>query len=260
MTLEGRTAVISGASGGIGSAVARVLHRCGMRLVLTGRNQRALHRLAVDLGPAHLPVAADIGTAEGRRAVVDAARSAGGCALLINSAGSLPAGLFADQTADSVAASLSINLVAPALLCHALLPLMQEEPEAAIVNVGSAFGSIGHPGFTAYCAAKFGLRGFSEALSRELADTGVVVYYLAPRATRTGFNGGCVDALNAALGNTVDPPEAVANALLRQLERGRRRAHLGWPEKFFVRINALLPGLVDSALAKKLPLVKQFLG
>lgn len=92
------------------------------------------------------------------------------------------------------------------LLTHALLPLLQRAPEAAVVNVGSAFGALGHPGFTAYCASKFGLRGFTEALARELADGKIRVLYLAPRVTATAMNDSRVEALNTALGHVVDPP------------------------------------------------------
>jgi short-subunit dehydrogenase len=167
-------------------------------------------------------------------------------------------GLYEEQPIATVEAMLQTNLVAPMLLCRQMLPLLKARPEAALVMLGSIFGSIGHPGFVAYCAGKFGLRGFTEALARELADTPVQVLYLAPRATRTALNPERVNDLNAALGNSVDDPGEVARALVELLERGSRRRYLGWPEKLFVRINALLPGIVDRALAGKLDTVRHF--
>ena len=104
------------------------------------------------------------------------------------------------------------------LLCQGLLPLLRNRPEAAIVNIGSTFGSIGHPGFATYCASKFGLRGFTETLRRELADTEVQVYYVAPRATRTDMNSAAVVQLNEELGNAMDPPDVVKTQPCSRLE------------------------------------------
>jgi short-subunit dehydrogenase len=127
------------------------------------------------------------------------------------------------------------------------------------VFVGSTFGSIGFPGYTAYCASKFGLRGFSEALRRELADTPVQVIYVAPRATATAMNPEAVNELNQALGNTMDPPEKVAGAILEAMQKDEKRRFLGWPEKLFVVINGVLPRIVDKAMLKQLPVIRRFL-
>ncbi|HUH37561.1 MAG TPA: SDR family oxidoreductase [Spongiibacteraceae bacterium] len=257
MKIEHRTAVLTGATGGIGTAIAKALDTRGAHLLLVGRREQALYQLNRSLGERHTVIVADIATVAGRETVVAAA--AADCSVLINAAGTQPAGMLAVQREPTISRSLDINLCAPVLLTHALLPQLLAQKQAAIVNIGSVFGSIGYPGFSVYCAAKFGLHGFSEALARELADTAVDVFYLAPRATRTTFNSSAVDALNAELGNTLDPPERVASALLAQLEYGRRRAFLGWPEKVFVPLNALLPALVDRALKKQLPKIKRYL-
>ena len=125
-----------------------------------------------------------------------------------------------------------------------------------IVNIGSIFGSIGHPGFAAYCASKFGLKGFTEALQRELHGSSIRVLYLAPRATHTDLNSMAVTALNEALGNNVDSPEQVAKALMDILASKRRQQYLGWPENLFVRLNGLFPGLVHNALVRKLHIIR----
>jgi short-subunit dehydrogenase len=126
-----------------------------------------------------------------------------------------------------------------------------------VVNVGSILGDIGHPGSVAYCASKFALRGFTEALRRELAGSRVQLRYLAPRATRTALNSPAQVALNAELGVASDAPEHVAAELLKLLDGARAERHLGWPEKLFVRINRLLPSLVDSSLAKQLSVIRR---
>jgi short-subunit dehydrogenase len=127
------------------------------------------------------------------------------------------------------------------------------------VFVGSTFGSIGYPGYSAYCATKFGLRGFTEALRRELADSLVQVMYFAPRATATAMNPESVTQLNRALGNAMDPPDQVAAQLIAAMKRDQRRCFLGWPEKLLVAINGVLPRLVDRAMLKQLPVIRRFL-
>lgn len=129
--------------------------------------------------------------------------------------------------------------------------------DGQIVNIGSTFGRLAFPGHSAYSAAKHGLRGWSEALRRELAGTGVAVTYVAPRATRTPLNDARVDALNAALKTRVDEPGAVAPRIVRAIARRRAEVQLGWPERLLVRLNALFPRLVDRGLAARLPLIRR---
>ena len=135
---------------------------------------------------------------------------------------------------------------------------LQQQPEAVIVNVGSAFGSIGYPGFSGYCASKFGLRGFTEALKRELAASQVRVLYFAPRATDTSINSAAVVEMNQQLGTRMDSPDFVAAQLLAQLKSSQSRRFLGWPEQLFVRLNALFPAIVDKALRGKLAIITKF--
>jgi short-subunit dehydrogenase len=152
---------------------------------------------------------------------------------------------------------VELNVLAPMLLCQALLPALQKS-SGTIVNVGSGFGSIGFAGYCGYSASKFALRGFSESLRRELSDTGIEVLYLAPRAVDTAMNGQEVVSMNAELGNKVDSPQYVAQQLLLQLQSGQARRYLGWPERFFVKLNSVFPALVDSALAKQLPVIRKW--
>ena len=100
--------------------------------------------------------------------------------------------------------------------------------------------------------------GFAEALRRELADTQVKVLYFAPRATQTGMNGAQVVAMNDELNVAMDDPHSVALQLLAAIRREEEERYLGWPEKLFVRLNSLLPRLVDQALRKQLPIIQRF--
>ena len=150
-------------------------------------------------------------------------------------------------------------MLAPIHLIQALLPHLRARPLAHVVNVGSIFGSIGFPCFASYSASKYALRGYSEALRRELADSRVRVHYVAPRYTRTGFNQEPVARMAEALGMRQDSPEDVAAQTLAAIARDAADTFLGWPEKLFVRINALLPRLVDKALSRQARQMRPFL-
>ena len=101
------------------------------------------------------------------------------------------------------------------------------------------------------------MRGFTEALRRELADTRVTVHYLAPRSTRTGMNATAVERMNARTRRRDGPARTRRSGGVRHAGRRRFEAVLGWPEKLFVRINALLPRVVDGALRRQLPVIRR---
>jgi short-subunit dehydrogenase len=244
-------ALLTGASGGIGRAMAAALAPHCDELVLVGRD---VDRLPVV--PGARPVAADITSAAGLDAV---ARAATGINLLVNNAGVGAFTAFAEQDESEMDRILATNVLAPMRLTRRLLPALLAQPSAVIVNVGSIMGYLGYPGCAAYCASKFALRGFGEALRRELADTRVRVMYLAPRTTRTAMNGAGLDALNAELGNASDSPEVVAAALAALLSQPTAERRLGLPESLFARINQVAPALVDRALRRQLPCIQRHL-
>lgn len=258
MDLSRATVLVTGASGGIGQALARQLCAGGARLLLVARRTEPLEALAASHPGQVTLVGADLGTRAGREAVLAAARALGRLDCLVNAAGVSQFTLLEDHDDDALEAMVAINLTATMQLTRLVLPLLRQAPGGLLVNVGSTFGSIGYPGFAAYCASKFALRGFSEALRRELADSRVKVLYVAPRATRTQMNSAPVVAMNAELGVAMDAPEAVAAQLVDAIRREREEHYLGWPEKLFVRLNGLLPRLVDQALRKQLPVIKRF--
>ena len=258
---DARVCVLTGASGGIGHALAHELCRQGARLILSGRRERELDALRATLpeGQVVAVVAGDLREETVRRTLA-AAASSHGASLLINLSGANLLGMLAEQSGSRIADLVGINLLAPVLLTQQMLPHLLTVESAAVVNVGSVLGAIGHPGYAAYCASKFGLRGFSEALRRELMDTGVKVFHLAPRTTRTTMNSNSAMQMNTALGNTADEPEVVARWIVESIAAGRLRGILGWPERFFAAVDALLPAVVDRALAGKLEVVKRYAG
>jgi short-subunit dehydrogenase len=245
-------AILTGASGGIGRAIAAALAPHCDALLLVGRDAARLAATAAAAGPVARALAVDLATPAGRDAVV-----LPGANLLINNAGTCDFAWLEDQSDAMLERIVQTNVLAPMQLTRRLLPLLGRQPEAWIVNVGSIFGYLGYPGHAAYSASKFALRGFGEALRRELADGPVRVLHFAPRATRTAMNGAGLQALNAELGVAMDDPAAVAQQLLRLLRRPARERLLGMPEKLFARINQLLPGVVDRALRRQLSTIRR---
>lgn len=260
MELNNKTVLLTGASGGIGSALAHRLALAGARLLLQGRDRHRLDRLLSGLPhiERHRVLVADLLSPDDRRALVQQVQQLGGLDVLINNAGTSSFAWLSDQTPAAVSEQLMLNLTVPVLLTRELLPLLRQP--GLIMNMGSAFGAIGYPGYSVYCAGKAGLRGFSEALGRELAGSDLEVLYFAPRATRTEFNSPATVELNAALGNHTDSPEWVAGQALIALQRRQKRRWLGWPECLLVRLNALFPGLLDHALARQHATIARFAG
>jgi short-subunit dehydrogenase len=251
--MKGKRIILTGAAGGIGAHIARLLSAEGARLCLTDINEQALQDVRQALGRDDVhTVAANITAAEDRQKVVDEAlRELGGIDVLINAAGINPFGVFAKQDPGLIQKTVEINTLAPMLLARAVLPSMLEQDSGQIVNIGSTFGSIGFAWFSAYSASKYALRGFSQALRRELAETGVAVTYIAPRAVRTAINSQEVYEMAEAVKMNMDEPDAVAEQIVKSIRKGDKECHLGFPESLFVRINAIFPGLVDRAVRKQ---------
>ncbi|MCM8612408.1 SDR family oxidoreductase [Accumulibacter sp.] len=256
MQLNHARILLTGASGGLGQELARQLAAAGAVLLLAGRDHARLRSLSASLGNGSACVTGDLGRPAGVAALAAAARDFE-LNVLINNAGVGAFGLLETQEWSTVEEVLATNLEGPIHLTHALLPWLKAQPQAAIVNIGSTFGSLPFPGFAAYSAAKAGLRGFSQALRRELADSLVAVIHVAPRAIDTPLNSAAVNALNRALKNHSDPAAEVARQIVAALRRGDGEHHFGFPERLFAWLNGVAPSLIDRGLAGKLPIVKQ---
>ncbi len=248
-------AVLTGATGGIGREAASALLQAGASVMLVGRSPARLSKQARELS-------SSIALAPGRvswhaadlddGAAVDRLREAAvgfGANVLVLGAGLPSFGRFDSLDPVEMRQVLQANLLSPMLLAHALLPGLRRQAKAQVICMGSALGRIGLPGYSVYSASKFGLRGFAEALRRELADTAVRVQYLGPRSTRTAFNDARVEAYNLATGTAMDDPERVAKALLRLLEDEAAERFIGFPEALAVRLNGFAPAWLDAAFA-----------
>ena len=263
MNLHGSRVLLTGAGSGIGRSLALALGASGARLVLVGRNIARLDETAGQItasGGNASALAHDLGDPGSHEWLAQSAIDRlGGIDLLINNAGISGFGEFARENPAAIDDIISINITAPLLLTRAVLPAMLASGKGRIVNVGSILGSIGFPHFAAYSASKFALRGFSEALRRELAGTGVGVTYVAPRTTRTTLNSDALYQLSAASGAAVDDPAAVAAIIVAAINADRDDVYIGWPEKLAVRLNALLPRLISIAIGKQVVAARQLL-
>ena len=188
MRIRNSTIVLTGATGGIGSQLAAEFAGAGARMILVGRDHAQLDALIkalpVPASAPHMAVAVDLLEAAGRQKLRDL------CAqqdidLLVNNAGTNDFNLLENADPATVARQIELNLMVPVLLTQQLLPLLLRRPTGAVVNIGSAFGSIGYPGYAAYCASKFGLRGLSEVLRFDLARHRIGVSVVVPGAVNT---------------------------------------------------------------------------
>jgi short-subunit dehydrogenase len=248
--------MLTGATGGIGTAAAATFVKAGASMMLVGRSParlstqaRALSRDCDIRTPRVAWHAADLNKVAGL-AELSEVGSTWGCNVLVHGAGVPSFGRLESLSPDDIAQVLHTNLLAPMLLTRALLPHLRNLPRAQVICVGSVLGRIGLPGYSVYSASKFGLRGFAEALRRELGGSSVRVQYLGPRSTRTAFNAADVEAYNRATGTAMDSPEVVAHAMLQLMESEAAERFLGFPEGLAVRLNGLAPIPMDSAFIK----------
>jgi 3-oxoacyl-[acyl-carrier protein] reductase len=179
--LNGRKALVTGATGGIGGAVARALHAQGATVTLSGTRRDALDALASDLGERVHIVEANLSDKDSVEALVPAAEAAmGGLDILVNNAGITRDNSFLRMKDEEWEAVLSVNLTAAFRLSRAAVRGMMRRRHGRIVNIGSVVGSTGNPGQGNYAAAKAGLIGLSKALAAEVASRNITVNVVAP--------------------------------------------------------------------------------
>jgi len=178
--LTGRTALVTGASGGIGAAIARALHGAGAAVALSGTRVAPLEALAAELGtrvhvlPCDLSDAAAV-AALGPRAV----EAMGAVDILVNNAGITRDNLFMRMSDEDWAAVLEVNLTSTMRLCRGVVRGMMKARWGRIINISSIVGATGNPGQANYAAAKAGLVGMSKSIAHEVASRGITVNCVA---------------------------------------------------------------------------------
>ncbi|MGA1024433.1 MAG: SDR family oxidoreductase [Aquiluna sp.] len=259
--LKGATVLITGASKGIGRAIALELADRCRRVIAVARDPQGLSTLTASVASRNIEtIVGDVCEPHTQRAILSAVQDINGLDVLINNAGTSLFKSFRHQTEQEIRSLMETNLIAPMLLTQALLPELLKRSSPEIIQIGSTFSQLGHPGYATYCASKAGLRLFSQALDRELADSTIRVRTFSPRATQTTINSDAAMNFMQSDGQSLDTPEAVGQMFCRFLESGQQDLQVGAPERFFVWLNQTAPDLVRRALAKKLTRMRQHLG
>ena len=202
--LTGKTALVTGASGGIGAEIARALHKQGAVVALSGTRREALDALAAELGERVHVLPADLSVAEeAAKLIADAEGAMGKVDILVNNAGLTKDGLvlrMSDADWDKV---LNVDLGAPFRLTKAVLKFMLRRRAGRIINIGSIVGATGNPGQANYCAAKAGLVGMTKSLAQEVASRGITVNLVAPGFIETPMTDALNDAQKADLSGKI---------------------------------------------------------
>ena len=253
---HGRTAVITGAGGGIGAALAEALAASGTHLALADVNKAGLATTLERLAGTGVRVTTDvvdIADPDAPAAFAQTVREAhGGAALVFNNAGIAVGGTFDRVAPADFGRVLSVNFEGVVRMTRAFLPLLQAEPEARRVNISSIFGIIAPPGQTAYSASKFAVRGFSMALAHELENSSVGVSVVHPGGVATRIAEDAIkpaDATNEEVAESLEkarealvmPPEQAARIILRGVEKRKRRILVGRDAHILMWMERLLP-------------------
>jgi 3-oxoacyl-[acyl-carrier protein] reductase len=199
-TLAGKVALVTGASGGIGAAIARALHAQGAAVALSGTRREALEAVAAELGERAHVCPADLADAAAPDALIAAAEAAGGpLGILINNAGLTRDMLAMRMKDEDFQRVVEVDLAAPFRLARAALRGMVRRRAGRIISVGSIVGSTGNAGQANYAAAKAGLVGMTKALAQEVGSRGITVNVVAPGYVDTPMTAGLPEAQRARL-------------------------------------------------------------
>jgi short-subunit dehydrogenase len=262
VNLSEKRIILTGAAGGIGYRLALLLAAKGAKLALVERNAERLTDICDEInqsGGTAVAIALDM-TSEGaaEQIVSTTLAQLGGIDIVLNNAGIMDFTLYDRQSPQRIAQVINVNVIAPMLLVRAVLPHLLAQNSGRIVNIGSAFGSIGFAHFATYCTSKFAMRGFSESLRRELVDSQVGVTYVSPRAAKTPLNDELTTQMLIETKTNMDEPKYVAAQIVQAIESDAKEYFIGQPESFFARLNGMFPRLVDGGLLKNTRIARKY--
>ena len=218
--LTGKTALITGASGGIGGEIARALHAAGATVALSGTRTEPLEALAADLGDRTHVLPCNLSDPEAVAALPkQAADAMGSVDILVNNAGITRDNLFMRMSDDEWQSVIDVNLTATFKLCKGVLRGMMKARWGRIVNISSVVGATGNPGQGNYAAAKAGTVGMSKSLAYEVASRGITVNAVAPGFIATAMTDKLTDDQKSAIltqipSGRMGTPEEIAAAVL----------------------------------------------
>ncbi len=218
--LDGKIALVTGATGGLGASIAKTLHAQGATVVLTGRRENVLKELAAELGERAHVVVSDLSDSESVQNLVSQVTDlAGKVDILVNNAGLTKDNLAMRMKEDEFDLVLDVNLKAPFLLSKAVMRGMMKARWGRIINISSIVGVMGNPGQANYCASKAGIIGMSKSLAQELATRNITVNCVAPGFIESDMTAVLPDDQKEALLSGIPQgrmgkPEDIANAVL----------------------------------------------
>lgn len=254
--IRGTRFVVTGASSGIGQALAEALAREGGRLLLNARREDKLTALAASLRPLGAEVETvpgDIAEPATRMAILDRAQAAfGGLDVLVNNAGIGALGRFEDADSERLRRVMEVNFFALVEMTRLALPLLRQGQRPMIVNISSILGHRAVPHSSEYCASKFAVQGFSESIRAELARLGINVLVVSPGTTQTEFFDNVIDRK----GKTPWPEQAgvpaeyVARATVRAIRRGKHEIIPNPRGRLLVWLNRVNTWLADKLMER----------
>jgi short-subunit dehydrogenase len=252
--LRDRRILITGASSGIGRALAQQLAPLGAKLVLAARSEDKLHQLADSLPGGALVVPTDITKEEDRQHLLDqAALKLGGLDVLINNAGLASWDHFTNSSEAILRQIMEVNFFAPAELIRKAIPILVNGTEPAVVNIASMCGRRAIPAWSEYSASKYALCGLTEALRGELARFDIDILLIVPGLTKSEFSQHFLRCEGKAKIDYDDgmPPDYVAARIIRSLQKNKTETWIGSDTNWMLRVNRWFPRFVDYMLARK---------
>jgi len=256
-SLEGSRVLVTGASQGIGKALAELAARRGARVIAAARSVELLNELAETVGKeGHtlVVVQADVTKPEDRQKMVDAAvQNFGGLDVLINNAGIGATGHFADAGPDVLRNIMETNFFGTTETTRVFLPILKKGTKPAIVNISSIVGKRALPARGLYSASKFAVEGWSQAIRAELYKDGIDVLVINPGLTQTNFSKNMLEQkaklqMDHLRGMT---SEQVAEATLRAIEKGKNNLNLTFKGKLLLLVARFAPAIIDLFARKK---------
>jgi short-subunit dehydrogenase len=257
--LRGLRMLITGASSGIGRALASEAARAGARLLLLARSQERLEALAREELAASangdiLTLPGDVTSEADRQRALDMVGARlGGLDVLVNNAGIACSGHFAEGSEEMLRQVMEVNFFAPAELIRQAIPLLTQGRQPAVVNVASMCGRLGLPAWPEYSASKFALCGLTEALRGELARFEIDTLLVVPGLTQTHLRQNLLRS-----GHRLDidfdqgmPPEKVAQAILRALRANSTEVWVGRDARWMLRFHRFFPRWMDRLLSRR---------